>query len=132
MAQNLALIALLVDDYDNALSFYVGKLGFEKMQDKRLSATKRWVTVVPPGSASGLLLARATDELQRKAIGNQSGGRVFLFLETDDFESDHAKYVRRGVNFVEPPRDEAYGKVAVFEDPYGNRWDLIQPRTSQM
>ena len=132
MAQNLAMIALLVDDYDNALSFYVGKLGFEKKEDKRLSATKRWVTVVPPGAASGLLLARAADERQRAAIGNQSGGRVFLFLETDDFENDHIKYVRRGVNFVESPREEAYGKVAVFEDLYGNRWDLIQSRPNHL
>ena len=132
MTQNLAMIALLVDDYDNALSFYVGKLGFEKTEDKRLSAMKRWVTVVPPGGASGLLLARAADDRQREAIGNQSGGRVFLFLHTDDFEGDHAKYIRRGVRFVEQPRNETYGKVAVFEDPYGNRWDLIEPRPREM
>lgn len=130
MAQKLAMIALLVDDYDKALSYYVGKLGFKKTEDTKLSNSKRWVTVIPPGSANGLLLARAANERQLHAIGNQSGGRVFLFLETDDFERDHERYVRNGVKFVESPRDETYGKVAVFEDLYGNRWDLIEPRST--
>ena len=129
MVQRLALTAILVDDYDTALAFYVGKLGFEKREDNVLSLSKRWVVVVPPCSDSGLLLARAADERQRGAIGNQSGGRVFLFLETDDFDRDFPNYCQRGVTFVEAPRQEAYGKVAVFEDIYGNRWDLIQSRT---
>lgn len=132
MAQNLAMISLLVDDYDTALSFYVDTLGFEKKEDRSLSATKRWVIVTPPGATNGLLLARAADARQKEAIGNQSGGRVFLFLETDDFERDHAEYVQRGVRFVEYPRHEAYGKVAVFEDLYGNRWDLIESRPKEM
>ena len=129
MVQHLALTAILVDDYDTALAFYVGILGFEKREDTVLSPTKRWVVVVPPGGESGLLLARAADDRQRNSIGDQSGGRVFLFLETDDFDRDFANYRQRGVNFVEAPRQEAYGKVAVFEDIFGNRWDLIQSRT---
>lgn len=127
MPQRLSLTALLVDDYDRALSFYVGALGFELREDTPLAPDKRWVVVAPPGSANGLLLARAADERQREAIGNQSGGRVFLFLETDDFARDHRVYTERGVRFTEPARNEPYGKVAVFEDIYGNRWDLIQP-----
>ena len=96
-------------------------------EDARLDAEKRWVVVAPPGSVeSGLLLARAANVRQTAAIGNQSGGRVFLFLSTDNFDRDHATYLQRGVNFTEPPRVEPYGKVAVFEDHYGNRWDLIE------
>lgn len=127
MPQRLSLTALLVDDYDRALAFYVGKLGFELREDAPLTPDKRWVVVAPPGSPSGLLLARAADEAQRGAIGHQSGGRVFLFLETDDFARDHRAYTSQGVRFVEAPRHEPYGIVAVFEDIYGNRWDLIQP-----
>jgi catechol 2,3-dioxygenase-like lactoylglutathione lyase family enzyme len=127
MPQRLSLTALLVDDYDRALSFYVGALGFELREDTPLAPDKRWVVVAPPGSANGLLLARAAGERQCEAIGNQSGGRVFLFLETDDFARDHRVYTERGVRFTEPARSEPYGKVAVFEDIYGNRWDLIQP-----
>jgi catechol 2,3-dioxygenase-like lactoylglutathione lyase family enzyme len=126
MSQRLGLTALLVRDYDEAIAFYVGKLGFELCEDTRLSADKRWVVVAPPGGGAGLLLARAANDRQIAAIGEQSGGRVFLFLETDDFVRDHAAYVERGVSFVEPPRREAYGTVAVFEDLYGNRWDLIE------
>lgn len=126
MPQRLCLTALVVDDYDRALSFYVDKLGFDLREDTPLACDKRWVVVAPHNSESGLLLARATDDRQRPAIGNQSGGRVFLFLETDDFARDHQAYSRRGVHFVEPPRHESYGIVAVFEDIYGNRWDLIQ------
>lgn len=128
MPQRLSLTALLVDDYDRAISFYVGKLGFELREDRPLTPTKRWVVVAPPTSASGLLLARAADHKQCEAVGNQSGGRVFLFLETDDFERDYRVYVERGVRFIEAPRHEPYGTVAVFEDLYGNRWDLIEPR----
>lgn len=127
MPQQLSLTAVLVDDYDEAIGFYVGKLGFELRQDTPLTADKRWVVVAPPGAASGLLLARADGDRQQQAIGDQSGGRVFLFLETDDFASDHLAYTLQGVRFIETPRHEPYGTVAVFEDPYGNRWDLIQP-----
>jgi catechol 2,3-dioxygenase-like lactoylglutathione lyase family enzyme len=127
MLQRLILTAILVDDYDEAIAFYVGKLGFELRQDTALSETRRWVVVAPVGSSAGLLLARATGERQRIRIGDQSGGRVFLFMETDNFDRDHAEYQRYGVNFIEEPRTEPYGRVAVFEDLYGNRWDLIQP-----
>lgn len=126
MPKRLSLTSIIVDDYDKAISFYVDKLGFELRQDTLLSEDKRWVVVAPPGAASGLLLARAADDRQRRAIGDQSGGRVFLFLETDDFARDHLAYVRKGVFFLEKPRHEDYGIVAVFEDLYGNRWDLIQ------
>lgn len=127
MSQQLGLTTLLVDDYDRAIAFYVGKLGFDLREDTALTPDKRWVVVAPPGSAGGLLLARATDARQLAAIGNQTGGRVFLFLETDDFARDHGRYRERGVNFIEAARHEPYGTVAVFEDIYGNKWDLIQP-----
>ena len=127
MPQRLSLTAVVVDDYEQAIGFYVGKLGFELRQDKPLTADKRWVVVAPRGAASGLLLARADGDRQRQAIGDQSGGRVFLFLETDDFARDHLAYTQQGVRFIETPRHEPYGTVAVFEDAYGNRWDLIQP-----
>ncbi len=127
MPQRLGLTALLVADYDEAIAFYVGTLGFELREDRPLSADKRWVVVAPHGAASGLLLARAIGDRQCRAVGDQSGGRVFLFLETDDFARDHAAYAARGVRFVEAPRHEPYGIVAVFEDLYGNRWDLIEP-----
>jgi catechol 2,3-dioxygenase-like lactoylglutathione lyase family enzyme len=118
--QSLALTAVLVGDYDEAIAFYVGKLGFALREDTPLTAEKRWVVVGPADGSAGLLLARAVGERQRRAIGDQSGGRVFLFLETDDFGRDHALYTQRGVRFVEPPRHEPYGTVAVFEDIYGN------------
>lgn len=127
MPQNLAMTALLVDDYDEAITFFVDRLGFALRQDTGLKDGKRWVVVAPPGGAGELLLARAVGKRQRSAVGDQSGGRVFLFLETDDFSRDHLAYTERGVRFVEPPRREAYGIVAVFEDLYGNRWDLIEP-----
>jgi catechol 2,3-dioxygenase-like lactoylglutathione lyase family enzyme len=127
MPQHLGLTTLVVRDYDEALAFYVGKLGFDLKEDTPLDDHKRWVVVAPRGSAeSGLLLARAANAKQAAAIGNQSGGRVFLFLATDNFDRDHARYLQSGVNFVEQPRVERYGKVAVFEDLYGNRWDLIE------
>jgi len=128
--QRLSLTALLVRDYDEAIDFYTDKLGFELREDTRLSSNKRWVVVAPPGSAAGLLLAKAAEDPQRALIGGQSGGRVFLFLETDDFARDHARYLANGVRFLEEPRAEAYGTVAVFEDLYGNRWDLIEPSAS--
>ena len=127
MRGRITLTALLVDDYDQAIEFYVGKLGFTLAEDRVLSPDKRWVVVRPQGGyGAGLLLAKAANDRQRDAIGDQSGGRVFLFLETDDFARDHAAFTRLGVRFVEEPRHEAYGTVAVFEDLYGNRWDLIQ------
>lgn len=127
MRQCIALTALLVGDYDEAIDFYVGKLGFALAEDRALSTDKRWVVVRPPGAQEGgLLLAKASGDRQRAAIGDQSGGRVFLFLQTDDFARDHAAFIGRGVRFLEESRQESYGTVAVFEDLYGNRWDLIQ------
>ena len=125
MTQQLGLITVLVEDYDEAIAFFAGKLGFTVREDMALAPGKRWVVVAPQNSATGLLLAKAANERQTEAVGNQSGGRVFLFLETDDFARDHAAYLERGVRFIEAPRSEAYGTVAVFEDLYGNRWDLI-------
>ncbi|WP_206244384.1 VOC family protein [Novosphingobium terrae] len=127
MTRRLSLTALLVADYDEAIAFYVGKLGFELREDTVLAEGKRWVVVAPGGGGSGLLLARGVGDRQQQAIGDQSGGRVFLFLETDDFARDHRAFAAQGVRFIEPPRHEPYGIVAVFEDLYGNRWDLIEP-----
>jgi len=126
----LATVSLLTPDYDEGLAFFVGVLGFTLVEDTALEAGKRWVVVAPPGAGARLLLARAATAAQREAIGAQAGGRVFLFLETDDFDRDHAAWVARGVAFEGPPRDEPYGRVAVFRDPFGNRWDLIQPRAT--
>lgn len=127
---HLARIALLVRDYDEALAFYVGKLGFVVVDDSDgPDQGKRWVVIAPPGAPEGsarLLLARAAGPEQATAIGNQADGRVFLFLATDDFDRDHAVFTTAGVRFLEEPRAEPYGKVAVFEDLYGNRWDLIE------
>lgn len=125
-AQRLGLISLLVDNYGEAIAFYVGKLGFSLSEDRPLTADKRWVVVTPPGGGAGLLLAKAANGRQIAAVGNQAGGRVFLFLDTDDFRRDHAAFIARGVRFLEEPRQEPYGMVAVFEDIYGNRWDLIE------
>lgn len=127
MKQHLALISLVVADYDEAIAFYTGVLNFELREDTPLGGGKRWVVVRPPGSLGcGLLLAKADGPAQTVRIGDQTGGRVFLFLETDDFARDHARMIAAGVRFVRPPRQESYGTVAVFEDLYGNRWDLIQ------
>jgi catechol 2,3-dioxygenase-like lactoylglutathione lyase family enzyme len=132
MTQHLAAIALVVPDYDEAIAFYVGKLGFELIEDTKLSDTKRWVLVAPPGSReTRLLLAKADNPEQKTRIGDQTGGRVFLFLHTDDFARDYERMREHGIRFVESPRDEAYGTVAVFVDPYGNKWDLIQPATQR-
>lgn len=129
MRQRLSLVTLVVRAYDEALDFYLGRLGFELVADKRLADGKRCVVVAPPGGGGGgLLLAEAKGRRQAAAIGRQSGGRVFLFLETDDFRRDHAAMTARGVCFLESPREEDYGTVAVFEDLYGNRWDLIETR----
>ena len=122
----IATLAFLVRDYDEAIAWFMHCLGFELAADTDMGGGKRWVVVQPPGATgAALLLAKATGE-QREAIGKQAGGRVFLFLETDDFDRDHARMSAAGVEFREAPRSEAYGKVAVFEDLYGNPWDLIQ------
>lgn len=130
MRQSIATVALVVRDYDEALAFYVGKLGFTLVKDTYIPAQdKRWVTVAPPGSTGPLLLlARAVGEEQSSRIGNQTGGRVFLFLYTDDFWRDYAAYRSKGVVFVREPKEESYGTVAVFKDLYGTLWDLLQPK----
>jgi catechol 2,3-dioxygenase-like lactoylglutathione lyase family enzyme len=129
MNQQLSLVSLVVADYDEAIAFFIRVLNFVLCEDTPLGRAKRWVVVRPPGGGCGLLLARADGPAQAARVGDQTGGRVFLFLETDDFERDHARMTAAGVRFVEPPRQEAYGVVAVFEDLCGNRWDLIQPKT---
>jgi catechol 2,3-dioxygenase-like lactoylglutathione lyase family enzyme len=128
MPMRLTLTALLVRDYDEAIGFYVGKLGFTLAADVDQGGGKRWVVVTPAAGGAGLLLAKPTDPAQAARIGDQTGGRVFLFLETDNFDADHARMQAAGVGFLEAPRREPYGTVAVFEDLYGNRWDLIEPK----
>jgi len=123
---HIGAIALVVADYDAALAFYVGTLGFTLIEDTALGPDKRWVLVAPPGGQTRLLLAKAATPDQKTRIGDQTGGRVFLFLHTDDFQGDYDRMRARGVLFREPPRTESYGIVAVFEDLYGNRWDLLQ------
>lgn len=120
-------IALLVRDYDEAIAFYTRVLGFDLLEDEPREGGKRWVRVAPAGSDFALLLARAATPEQQRAVGNQAGGRVFLFLYTDDFHADHARLTAAGVRFTENPRREAYGTVVVFLDLYGNKWDLIGP-----
>jgi len=128
MRQRIAHISVVVDDYDDAIEFYTRKLGFRLIEDTRLNNTKRWVIIAPPGANEcSLLLAKAADEKQRAAVGNQSGGRVFLFLFTDDFWRDYKNMSGNGIRFIRPPKEEDYGTVAVFEDLYGNLWDLLQP-----
>ena len=127
MKQSILQIALLVKDYDEALDFYVGKLKFTLVEDSLQSDLKRWVLIGPPGgSGCRILLAKAADDRQMEAVGNQSGGRVFLFLSTDDFYRDYHRMLDSGVKFVREPVAEVYGTVAVFEDLYGNLWDFIQ------
>ena len=129
MKQNIAHIALVVDDYDEAIEFYRNKLNFSLVEDTSLSDTKRWVLIAPPGSdGCKLLLAKAATAEQKNRIGNQTGGRVFLFLYTDDFWRDYNSMKEKGISFVREPQEEAYGTVAVFSDLYGNLWDLIQPK----
>jgi len=131
--QSLGLVSLVVREYDEAIAFYVGTLGFRLVEDTPVPEQhKRWVVVAPPGSTeSRLLLARAANAEQAARIGNQTGGRVFLFLHTDDLARDYKAYKARGVEFVREPKEEAYGSVAVFKDLYGNSWDLLQPRSPQ-
>ena len=128
MHQQIAHIALVVRDYDEAIQFYTKKLDFQLLEDTSMSPDKRWVLVAPPGAQECcLLLAKADNEQQAASIGNQTGGRVFLFLFTDDFWRDYNKMLERGINFIRPPKQEEYGMVAVFEDLYGNLWDLLEP-----
>jgi catechol 2,3-dioxygenase-like lactoylglutathione lyase family enzyme len=130
MKQSIGLVALVVREYNEAIDFYVGVLGFTLIEDTYIpEQDKRWVVVAPPGSSeSRLLLARAVGEEQSSRIGNQTGGRVFLFLSTDDFWRDYHSYRAKGVVFVREPKEESYGVVAVFRDLYGNLWDLVQYR----
>jgi catechol 2,3-dioxygenase-like lactoylglutathione lyase family enzyme len=128
MKQALATVSLLVPSYDAGLRFYVDVLGFRLVEDTQLGDGKRWVTVAPPGDGGArLLLAEPSTPEQAAAIGRQAGGRVFLFLETDDFWRDHSRYLAAGVSFLEEPRRESYATVAVFEDPFGTKWDLLEP-----
>jgi len=130
MVQSIGLVSLVVPEYDQAIAFYVGVLGFTLVEDSFVpEQNKRWVVVAPPGSAeSKLLLARASNAEQSSRIGNQTGGRVFLFLHTDDFARDYRAFKDKGVVFVRERSDQPYGTVAVFQDPWGNLWDLLQPR----
>ena len=124
----LSRVTLLVSDYDQAIAYYVGVLGFRLEEDIAMGAAKRWVVVSPGDEGSArFVLARAANAVQSARIGGQAGGRVGFFLDTGDFDRDYETFVARGVKFIEAPRVEAYGKVAVFEDLYGNKWDLVQP-----
>lgn len=128
MNQRLAHIALLVNDYDEAIAFYTIKLHFDLIEDTRLSETKRWVLIAPKGSdGCRLLLAQAATDEQKSRVGNQTGGRVFLFLHTDDFARDYQNLLDQEIKIIRQPSVEAYGTVAVFEDLYGNLWDMIEP-----
>lgn len=129
MKQHIARIAIVVDDYDDAIQFYTQKLNFTLIEDTVMSETKRWVVVAPQGATEcAVLLAKAANDEQRSRVGNQTGGRVFMFLYTDDFWRDYNNMIERGVHFVRKPSEEDYGTVAVFEDLYGNLWDFIEPK----
>jgi catechol 2,3-dioxygenase-like lactoylglutathione lyase family enzyme len=129
MTQHIGHVTVVVDDYDRAIAWYTETLGFNLVADTPLGGGKRWVLVTPPGAGrTSLLLAQADGAAQAARIGDQAGGRVFLFLMTDDFRRDHAAFEARGVEFLEAPREESYGTVAVFHDLYGNKWDLLQPK----
>lgn len=129
MKQRIPHITLVVDNYDEAIAFYTQKLSFTLVEDTALSETKRWVRIAPPGSTDVcLLLAQASNEEQKSRVGNQTGGRVFLFLYTDDFWRDYNNMIANDVTFVRAPSEEEYGTVAVFEDLYGNLWDMIKPK----
>jgi catechol 2,3-dioxygenase-like lactoylglutathione lyase family enzyme len=132
VGQSIRSISLLVRDYDEAIAFFTGSLGFAVVEDTPLGGGKRWVVVAPPGgNGTALLLARAASADQESRVGNQTGGRVFLFLHTDDFWRDYHEMKSRGVRFAEEPRREAYGTVVIFLDLYGNKWDLVQPDTAK-
>ena len=126
---SVALVTVVVPDYDDGIAFYVDTLGFDLLSDEQQTPEKRWVMVAPSGGqGTALLLAKAASDRQTAAIGNQTGGRVGFFLTTDDFERDHAAWTQKGVTFTEAPRYEPYGTVAVFRDPFGNLWDLLEPK----
>jgi uncharacterized glyoxalase superfamily protein PhnB len=128
LKQKLAHIALLVNDYDEAIDFYTKKLHFDLIEDTQLSETKRWVIIAPNGSKEcSLLLAKASSDEQKSRVGNQTGGRVFLFLNTDNLDRDYQNIIDQGIKIIREPSSEVYGKVLVFEDLYGNHWDLIEP-----
>lgn len=128
MPRAIATVSLIVRDYDEAIRFFTEALRFKLVEDSVLAPGKRWVVVAPgPGRGASLLLAQASNAQQLASVGHQAGGRVFLFLQTSDFQSDHAHMTAHGVHFLEEPRHEPYGTVAVFEDLYGNKWDLLQP-----
>lgn len=128
MKQQVALFTIVVADYDEAISFYTGKLGFQLLEDTQLSEEKRWVRVAPQGSnGSAIFLAKAASALQKSAVGNQTGGRVGFFLHTDDFERDYNRLLENGVDVIRLPETHSYGRVAVFADLYGNLWDLVEP-----
>jgi catechol 2,3-dioxygenase-like lactoylglutathione lyase family enzyme len=130
MSQTIGHVAIVVRDYDEAIAYYTNALGFDLVEDTPLGAGKRWVLVRPPGSdGTCLLLARAASPEQESRIGNQTGGRVFLFLHTDDFWRDYNAMKARGVQFIQEPREEAYGNVVVFVDLYGNKWDLVERKS---
>lgn len=132
MQQSLVHIALVIDDYDKAIEFYTRKLKFILVEDTPLSETKRWVLVSPRGGkGASILLAKAANEVQISRIGNQTGGRVFLFLHTDDFDRDYKNLLENHIKIINGPREETYGRVVVFEDLYGNLWDLIEPSTKK-
>jgi len=132
-SQSLAQVTYLVREYEEAIEFFVQKLGFSLLEDADMGSGRRWVVVAPPGSSgAALLLARAATHEQAACVGNQSGGRVFLFLHTDNFRRDHASMLTSGVRFLESPRTEPYGTVAVFEDLYGNKWDLLEPASNNI
>lgn len=126
MNLRISKVTLVVRDYDEAIAFFVGALGFRLVENAEMGAGKRWVVVSPGAGSADVLLAKAVGEAQIARAGDQTGGRVAFFLDTDDFDRDHAAFLARGVKFLEAPRVEAYGKVAVFEDIYGNKWDLVQ------
>jgi catechol 2,3-dioxygenase-like lactoylglutathione lyase family enzyme len=126
MATSLGMIAIVVDDYDSAISHYVNDLGFSLIEDTELSPEKRWVVVAPSPTGAKILLAKASSDEQRAAIGNSTGGRVGFFLYTDDFSETHERYLANGIEFTETPRQETFGQVVVFKDKYGNKWDLIE------
>ncbi|MCH9752168.1 MAG: VOC family protein [Alphaproteobacteria bacterium] len=128
MSRSIAIFTIVVPDYDAGIDFYVSALGFELLEDTPRGPTKRWVRVAPPGAETAILLAKADGPAQTAAIGNQTGGRVGFFLHTDDFERDYQAMKAKGVVFKEEPRHEVYGSVAVFQDPWGNLWDLIEPK----
>ena len=127
---HLSALTLIVPDYDTAIAYYCDVMGFTLSEDIH-QGRKRWVRVTPSGGGAGFILARADDAAQINAVGNQGAGRVWLFLNTDDFAADHARLLDKGVHFEEEPRHEPYGTVAVFQDMFGNRWDLIEPRNTQ-